>query len=613
VNKLAASEPRFCSRGARGEFSTGKRVGYLADGSKIIARSAICATGIDYRRLDLPGEERFHGAGVYCGVGASEASLCGNEHVFIVGVGNSAGQAALHFAKFARKVTIIVRDSPGDNLGTAPEGEAMMRKTILIAIGCCVLAATIWAANDPWKDKFILILSGTSARAQQRPLNELRRLDESVDGLIKRVSPSVVQILVTGYGPLEEADHGNAGVVIGRQRAIGSGFIIDSDGYIITNAHVVNGAQRVQVVLPLANSDVAPDALLSLRTNIVPARIIGVTREIDLALLKVEEKNLPTLALANYHTLQQGETVFAFGSPQGLQNTVTHGVISAVARQTEPDSPLVYIQTDAPINPGNSGGPLVNVDGEVVGVNTFILSESGGNEGLGFAIPSGIVSVVYKQLRKFGHVHRTEIGIAVQTITPTLAAALKLTRTYGVVVSDVLPGGPAEAAGLRIGDVLLAVDGKQASNLPNVAFRLMFREYGEKVHVDVMRGNIRLAFDVPVMEPPRDDMDQVAALADADKNIVPTLGILGVEIDEKVAGMAPELRDPFGIIVAARAVGASVEVPLNVGDIIRTLNGEPMTTLERLRNTLKAIPPGSAVVLQIQRDQKLMYIAFTLE
>jgi S1-C subfamily serine protease len=127
-----------------------------------------------------------------------------------------------------------------------------------------------------------------------------------------------------------------------------------------------------------------------------------------------------------------------------------------------------------------------------------------------------------------------------------------------------------------------------------------------------MRGNLHLAFDVPVMEPPS-DMDQVTALADADKNIVPTLGILGVEIDKKVAAMGPELRDPFGIIVAARAVGASVEVPLNVGDIIRTLNGEPMTTLERLRNTLKAIPPGSAVVLQIQRDQKLMYIAFTLE
>lgn len=463
-----------------------------------------------------------------------------------------------------------------------------------------------------WLSLFMPILPGTNAHAQQRPLDELRRLDESVDALIKRVSPSVVQILVTGYGPLEETDQGNTGAVIGRQRAIGSGFIIDPDGYIITNAHVVNGAQRVQVVLPLGNAEVALDGTLSSRTNIIPARIIGVTREIDLALLKVEAKNLPTLPLANYRSLRQGETVFAFGSPEGLRNTVTHGMISAVARQTDPDSPLVYIQTDAPINPGNSGGPLVNLNGEVVGVNTFIVSQSGGNEGLGFAIPSGIVSVVYKQLRNFGHLHRTEIGIGVQTITPTLADALKLTRRYGVIVSDVLPGGPAEAAGLRIGDVLLAIDGKEASNLPYVAFHLMFREYGEKVHLDLMRGNLRLAFDVPVREPPR-DMDQVAALADAGKNIVPALGILGVEIDKKIAAMTPELRDPFGIIVAARAAGSGVEVPLNAGDIIRTLNGEPMTTLERLRNVLNAIPQGSAVALQIQRDQKLMYIAFTLE
>ncbi len=459
---------------------------------------------------------------------------------------------------------------------------------------------------------FLLSVSTERAQAQGSPTEELRRMNEAVGELIRRVSPSVVQILVTGYGPLGDSNQGNTDVIIGRQRAIGSGFIVDPNGYIITNAHVVKGAQKVQVVLSDVNSNDSADAVLASRTKLVPARIIGVTQDIDLALLKVDVPNLPALKLANYRDLRQGESVFAFGSPEGLRNTVTQGIISSVARQTDPDSTMVYLQTDAPINPGNSGGPLVDVDGDVVGVNTFILSQSGGNEGLGFAIPCGVVKIAYQQLRKFGHLHRPQIGVSVQTITPALAQGLKLPRNYGVVVSDVLPDGPAEAAGVRIGDVLLAIDGKAAGSVPYVAFYLMSRESGDKVHLDVLRGDLRLGFDVPLMSPPK-DMDQITALADPEKNLVPTLGILGVEIDKNVAAMAPELRDPFGIIVAARATGATTEVPLTTGDVIRTLNGEPMTTLDRLRAALKALPTGAAVALQIQRDQKLMYVAFTLD
>jgi serine protease Do len=450
------------------------------------------------------------------------------------------------------------------------------------------------------------------AQAQDHSTDALRKLNESVNVLIRRVSPSVVQILVTGYGPLEEGDKGSASAVIGRQRAIGSGFIVDQSGYIVTNAHVVTGAQRVQVVLPSPYADGSLDAALSTRTNIVEARTIGVSRENDLAVIKVDAGKLPALSLASYRKLRQGELVFAFGSPQGLRNSVTMGVVSAVARQTDPDSPMIYVQTDAPINPGNSGGPLVNVDGEVVGVNTFILTQSGGNEGLGFAIPSSVVNVAYQQLRKFGHLHRAEIGVGIQTITPSMAAALNLPRNYGVIISDVLPGGPAEVAGVQIGDVLAAVDGKGADNLPFVAFHFMSRETGEKVHLDVLRGKDRLGFDVPLMEPPH-DMDQITALADPEKNLVRALGIVGVEIDKKIAAMVQDLRDPFGVIVAARSAGAAVEVPLNAGDVIRMLNGQPMTTLDRLRDALKSLPRGTAVVLQIQRDQKLMFISFIFD
>src|SRR3954451_21840800 len=244
----------------------------------------------------------------------------------------------------------------------------------------------------------------------------LARMNESIDALTKKVWPSVVQILVTSYGAREESGRTDTSVVVGRQRSSGSGFVIDDDGYILTNAHVVSGAQRVQIVLPPANADNTLATALSGRTTIVPARIVGITTEIDLALLKVEGLKLPPLPLATYRDLRQGETVFAFGSPGGLRNTLTHGLVSAVARQTDPDSPFIYIQTDAPINPGNSGGPLVNIRGEVIGVNTFIMSQSGGNEGLGFAIPSATARTVFRQLKQYGQLRRQDIGISLQTI-----------------------------------------------------------------------------------------------------------------------------------------------------------------------------------------------------
>jgi serine protease Do len=458
----------------------------------------------------------------------------------------------------------------------------------------------------------ILILTALPVAAQDRSADTLHKFNESVDALIKKVSPSVVQILVTGYGPLE-AERGNTGVVIGRQRALGSGFVIDQAGYIITNAHVVSGAQVVQVVLSSSGgADGSLQSILATKTNIVPARVVGVSREIDLALLKIEGGKVPALALAPYRNLHQGEVVLAFGSPEGLRNTVTLGVVSSVARQTDPDSPMVYIQTDAPINPGNSGGPLVNVDGAVVGVNTFILSQSGGNEGLGFAIPSSVVSVAYKQLRKFGHIHRAQIGVGIQSITPILAAAMNLPRSYGVIISDVLPDTPAMAAGLQIGDVILTIDGRLAESVPYVSFRFMSVPPGEKVHMEVLRGQQHFTFDVPMVEH-SDSMDQISSLADPEKNLVRPLGILGIEIDQKVASMAPDLRDPYGIIVAARSNEASADIPLQTADVIRTLNGQPMTTLDRLREALKGLKPGSPVVLQIQRDDRLLYIAFTLE
>jgi serine protease Do len=438
------------------------------------------------------------------------------------------------------------------------------------------------------------------------------QFEATVDVLIKKVSPSVVQIIVTAYAPLEESSRVNAGVVIGRQRASGSGFVIDPDGYIVTNAHVVNGAQRVEVVLPPPTSNGSLATALSGRIEIVPARIVGVAREKDLALLKIENTRLPALPLASYRDVRQGHTVFAFGSPEGLRNSITHGLISAVARQLDPDSPLIYIQTDAPINPGNSGGPLVNLNGEVVGVNTFILSQSGGNEGLGFAIPCATVRTVYRQLKQFGHLRRQEIGIGIQTITPSMAVGLGLSQKYGVIISDVLPGGPAEAAGLMVGDVLLSLDGQPADNLPSVNYYFLLRDSSEKVEVKVLRGTTQAVYNVGTVEEGQ-DVDRLISLADSDKNLIPELGILGLEIDKRTAQMLQGLRDPYGIFVSARVTGSIGKVPLVPGDVIRSLNNQPMTTLARLRAALKALPPLAPVVLQVQREGKLIYVPVTLE
>jgi len=346
--------------------------------------------------------------------------------------------------------------------------------------------------------------------------------------------------------------------------------------------------------------------------NIVPARIIGTSSELDLALLKIDNVKVPALPLATYSQVHQGETVFAFGSPGGLRNTLTHGLVSAVARQIDPDSPQIYVQTDAPINPGNSGGPLVNIRGEVVGVNTFILSQSGGNEGLGFAIPSATVRTVFRQLKAFGQLRKQEVGMSLQTITPTMAAALGLSRNYGVIVSDVWPGGPAEAAGMKIGDVLLQVDDQPAENLPTVNYFFRLRDSPDRVQITVLRGAAQMVLSVAAVED-RNELDSVTSVTDTAKNIVRELGILGVEIDAGIAAAAKGLRNPQGIIVVARVAGATSEVPLLPRDVIRTVNNKPVTTLQGLRDALRALTPGSPVVLQIQREARLMYVSFTLD
>ena len=306
----------------------------------------------------------------------------------------------------------------------------VVRIAALVLASACLVPVGL-AAQNPAKPA----TGGTKALGEtpkpnstqddaQSASRTLEQLNSALQSLAARVSPAVVQILVTGYGPLKGEDRSQTAFIV-RQHAVGSGVIVDSNGYIMTNAHVVEGAQRIRVALPLPMGDSAGQVPIGKR-RILEARLLGQHKETDLALLKIDETDLPTLPLLSRQRPHVGQLVFAIGSPEGLQNSVTMGVVSALARQPDPTKPLTYIQTDAPINPGNSGGPLVDMNGEVLGINTFILSQGGGSEGLGFAIPARVVDFVYHSLRKYGHVHRVEIGAAAQEITPTLAEGLHL-------------------------------------------------------------------------------------------------------------------------------------------------------------------------------------------
>jgi serine protease Do len=455
--------------------------------------------------------------------------------------------------------------------------------------------------------------SDAAAQGRDRALEALNSLSASFEARSERVSPAVVQILAQGYTPLQATDAPGSGLFT-RRFVGGAGVILDRDGYIVTNLHVVDGATRIRVRLPISADDAPPgESVLKPAGKIVGAQVVGIDRETDLAVLKVNERNLPYLPLGDSEQLKKGQLVFAFGSPLGLENSVSMGVVSAVARQLRPEDPMIYIQTDAPINPGNSGGPLVDPLGNVVGINTLIISQSGGSEGLGFAAPSNIVRNVFNQIKNAGYVRRGEIGVHTQTITPTLAAGLGLTRDWGVVLGDVYPGGPAEQAGLLIGDIVLTMDGKVMENGRQMDVNLYGRAVGERLALQVLRGSETLNVAVTVYER-ADDMNRFSPFASPEDNLVAGLGILGVDLNPRIAAMLPGLRVNTGVLVAAQAPDATAgQVGLQPGDVIHALNGQPVAGLAQLRDRMRALRTGDPVVLQIGRRGRLMFLSFEAE
>ncbi len=439
--------------------------------------------------------------------------------------------------------------------------------------------------------------------------DSLHQFSSSVEALVGRVSPSVVEVEASGARPVEDDSGGNTGVRFARWRSIGSGVIVDPDGYIVTNAHVVSGAQRIVVVLTSSSTDSSPPRSASMKSRTAKASLVGISEEIDLAVLKIEAHGLPALSMGDYGHLRQGQVV---------------GVVSAVARQPNPDSRTAYIQTDAPINGGNSGGPLVDIDGTIVGLNTLILTQGGGSEGIGFAIPSDIVSLVYPQLRKYGCLRHGEIGAAIQGITPDLVAALGLPGDSGVIVSDIVPGGPADVAGLKVQDQVISVDDNPAESVPDFFLSFFNRLPGDHTKLMVLRGQEKLLIEVRVMEQeydfkaPRaewdDSLDALLDLGNPMGHLVSELGVVGVEIDRKIAAMLPGLRKPSGVIIVATKTGAGGPGKLlEPGDVIHALNRSVVTSVENLRTGLETLEAESPAVLQIERNGRFLYVALPMD
>jgi serine protease Do len=447
-----------------------------------------------------------------------------------------------------------------------------------------------------------------NAQPAQRPVADpLRSLSSQFQTLVNRVRPAVVQIVTRGYvAAVDESP-----TTVRTRSGAGSGIVVDSGGYILTNAHVVGSARQLNVLLPQIADDRATASILKPAGKVMPARVVGVDRETDVAVLKIEAKGLPFLKFADSEELRQGSLVFAFGSPFGLENSVTMGVVSSVARQVRPDDPMIYIQTDASINPGNSGGPLVDADGQVVGINTFIVSQPSAGNGVGFAAPSNIVRNVYEQIRQHGRVRRGQIGVQLQTITPSLAQALELQRDWGVVIADVAPKSSAEAAGLEIKDIVLTMNGKTMENARQFGVNI-YQNAGKTITVEVQRGAEKRSIQIAVLERPQDP-DRILSQVSGEKNLVARLGILAVDLNDQVTPLLSPLRKLSGIVVAGVVADiASTSDAFQPGDVIYSVNNTSVRNLDDLKAAVQSVKPGPAAI-QIERFGQLQFLVFDLE
>jgi serine protease Do len=373
------------------------------------------------------------------------------------------------------------------------------------------------------------------------------------------------------------------------QRGQGSGFIVSPDGLILTNAHVVSEGADINVKLTDKRE--------------FDAKVLGVDKRTDIAVLKIEAKDLPSVRIGNAENLKVGEWVAAIGSPFGFENTVTSGIVSAKARSLPSENYVPFIQTDVAVNPGNSGGPLFNLDGEVVGINSQIFSRTGGYMGLSFAIPIDVAMKVKDELVQHGKVTRGRIGVQIQEVNQALAKSFGLPKTEGALISGVEPGSPAEKAGLKSGDVILGVNGKEVTRLGQLSGEIAGMKPGSNARLDVWRNRARTNVDVKVGQ--LDEPQDIAAAGAGEQGS--TTPQLGMTLRELAPAEREQLKTDAGLVVQ-NVTGAAAKAGIQPGDVILALNDTPLKSVDQLKSLVQKTEKSKTVALLVQREDARIYV-----
>ena len=378
-----------------------------------------------------------------------------------------------------------------------------------------------------------------------------------------------------------------------RSQGLGSGFIISADGYILTNAHVVANADQVTVRLADSRSE-------------LKGKVVGTDPRTDVALLKVEASNLPVATLGDSSQLEVGEWVAAIGSPFGLDNTITAGIVSGKGRSVANESFVPFIQTDVAVNPGNSGGPLLNMKGEVVGINSMIYSRTGGYMGVSFAIPIDVAMDVGKQLRTEGKVTRGRLGVTIQPLTPALAKSFNVQDGNGVLIAGVEPGSPAEKAGLQTGDIIRKYNGKSIENAAELPRLVAATKPGSAANLEVLRQGASRQVSVTVGELPRETTASSTPGA-GDKSEKHAANRLGLAVRELNATQRKALGVEYGLLVES-VTGSASDTEIRPGDVITAIGQTKVTTLEQFNKLVEQQKPGESVALLVRRGEGAMYV-----